>query len=100
MKKAAAFLLVVVLLTSSLGGCHGPQRLTRGLDQWANDQYIESPWIIGNVLSHMLLAVGSTVTWTVDSFINVYFFWIDDAQPFGDGKGTPYPFRSVTPTKR
>ncbi len=100
MKKIAAAVLMVLVVTASLNGCHGPQRLSRGLDEWANDKYIENPWIVGNFLSHMLLAGATVVTWTVDSFINIYFFWVDDAEPFGNGKGTPYPFRAVTPTKR
>jgi hypothetical protein len=100
MKKLAVFALLLAFLAAPLAGCHGPQRLSRGLDEWANEKYIESPWIVGNFLSHMLLAGATAVTWTVDSFINVYFFWVDDAEPFGNGKGTPYPFRAVTPTKR
>lgn len=94
----AGLVLAVALLTCT--GCHGPQRLTRGLDEWANRGYAESPWLFGNVLSHILLGGASALTWTVDSFINIYYFWVDDAEPFGDGKGTPYPYRAVPPEKR
>lgn len=100
MKRLAFALLAVVILFVPLGGCHGPQKLSRSLDEWANDKYIESPWLVGNTLSHLLLSVATTVTWTVDSFINVYYFWVDDAKPFGSGKGTAYPFKAVTPTKK
>ncbi|HLY07822.1 MAG TPA: hypothetical protein VKW04_00830 [Planctomycetota bacterium] len=99
MKQRMRAVLLAVLLGLPLGGCHGPQRLSRGLDEWANTGYADSPWIYGNFLAHLLLATGNTVTWTLDSFINVYYFWVDDAEPFGDGKGTPYPFRAVTPKK-
>ncbi|MBV8880845.1 MAG: hypothetical protein JO332_12815 [Planctomycetaceae bacterium] len=100
MKRLACCALLAVLLVAPLGGCHGPQRLSRGLDEWANNGYIDSPWIYGNLLAHLLLAGATAVTWTADSFINIYFFWVDDAEPFGSGKGTPYPFRAVTPAKR
>jgi hypothetical protein len=99
MKRAALGSLLAVLLALPLSGCHGPQRLSRGLDEWANNGYAESPWIYGNFLAHVMLAGANVVTWTVDSFINVYYFWVNDAEPFGDGRGTPYPFRAVTPKK-
>lgn len=100
MKRLALASLAVLILVAPMAGCHGPQKLSRGLDEWANNGYIESPWVYGNTLAHLLLAVGTALTWTVDSFINVYYFWIEDAKPFGDGKGTAYPFKAVTPTKR
>lgn len=99
MKRRVLAAALASVLALALWGCHGPQRLTRGLDEWSNTGYTESPWIYGNVLAHLLLASTSAVTWTMDSFINVYYFWVDDAEPFGDGKGTPYPFRAVTPKK-
>ena len=61
----AALALAVVLAT--LTGCHGPQRMTRALDEWANNGYEQSPWLFGNFLSHVLLAGASALTWTVDS---------------------------------
>ncbi|HZE99494.1 MAG TPA: hypothetical protein VE981_20990 [Planctomycetota bacterium] len=100
MKRLAAAVLVAAVLSTTLAGCHGPQRMSRSLDEWTNRQYVESPWLTGNLLAHLLLAGATAVTWTVDSFVNVYYFWVDDAEPFGDGKGTPYPFRAVTPEKR
>jgi len=100
MKKVSVVLLAFVLLLAPLSGCHGPQKLSRSLDEWTNDHYIESPWVFGNTLSHLLLAVATTLTWTVDSFINIYYFWADDAKPFGSGQGTAYPFRAVSPTKK
>lgn len=100
MKRFAVVSLALLILVVPLAGCHGPQKLTRSLDEWANNGYIDSPWVFGNTLSHLLLSVATTLTWTVDSFINFYYFWVDDARPFGTGKGTAYPFKAVTPTKK
>ena len=100
MKKMTLVLLAFLVVLVALAGCHGPQKLTRGLDEWSNNGYIESPWVYGNALSHLLLGVASALTWTVDSFINFYYFWVDDASPFGSGKGTAYPFRAISPTKK
>ena len=100
MKRLAVVSLAFLILTAPLAGCHGPQKLSRSLDEWVNERYIDSPWFVGNTLAHVLIAVATALTWTVDSFINVYYFWVDDAQPFGNGKGTAYPFRAVSPTKK
>jgi hypothetical protein len=100
MKRLAVVSLAFLILTAPLSGCHGPQKLSRSLDEWVNERYIESPFFVGNTLSHLLLIAATTLTWTVDSFINMYYFWVDDAKPFGSGKGTAYPFRAVTPTKK
>jgi hypothetical protein len=100
MRKIALVSLSLLILAAPIAGCHGPQKMSRGLDEWANNGYIESPWVYGNVLAHLLLTVATALTWTVDGFINVYYFWIDDASPFGSGRGTAYPFRAVTPTKK
>lgn len=100
MKKLAAASLAILILTAPLAGCHGPQKLSRGLDEWANNGYIDSPWMFGNMLSHVLLIAGGVLTWSFDSVINTYYFWIDDAVPLGTGKGTAYPFKAVSPTKK
>jgi hypothetical protein len=100
MKRLALVSLAIVVLAAPMGGCHGPQKLTRSLDEWVNEKYIDSPFFVGNTLSHLLLVAANVLTWTVDSFINMYYFWVDDSKPFGSGKGTAYPFRAVTPTKK
>ncbi len=100
MRKLAIASLALLILVSPLTGCHGPQKLTRSLDEWTNNGYIDSPWVYGNVISHVLLSVATALTWTVDSFINIYYFWADDAKPFGTGQGTAYPFKAVSPTKK
>jgi hypothetical protein len=100
MKKLALISLALLVLLAPIAGCHGPQKLTRGLDEWVNNGYMESPWMYGNVISHVLLGFANIVTWVVDSFINPYYFWFSDAWPAGDGKGTAYPFKMVTPTRK
>jgi len=100
MRRLAVVTLAVLVALVPLAGCHGPQKITRSLDEWSNDSYIEAPWLVGNTLSHLVLTAATAVTWTVDSFINIYYFWVDDAKPFGNGKGTAYPFKAVTPTKK
>jgi hypothetical protein len=100
MRKLALAGVAALVLVAPLAGCHGPQKMTRSLDEWTNNGYIESPWVYGNVLSHLLLSGATALTWTIDSFINVYYFWIDDAKPFGTGQGTAYPFKAVSPTKK
>ena len=100
MKKAALVALALLLIVVPIAGCHGPQRMSRGLDEWANNGYIENPWIYGNVVSHLLLGFATVVSWVVDSFINPYYFWTSDAWPAGDGRGTAYPFKPVTPTRK
>jgi len=100
MKRLALISLAAVILLVPISGCHGPQKLSRSLDEWVNERYIEHPWFVGNTLAHVLLIAATALTWTVDSFINIYYFWVDDAKPFGTGKGTAYPFKAVTPTKK
>jgi len=100
MKKLMLVSLTLLILLVPIAGCHGPQKLTRSLDEWTNAGYIESPWVYGNLLSHLLLSAATALTWSVDSFINIYYFWADDAKPFGSGQGTAYPFKAVSPTKK
>ena len=100
MKKTLVALLVSAALLAPVSGCHGPQKLSRSLDEWTNNGYIESPWVYGNMISHVLLAGATMLTWTVDSFINFYYFWVDDAWPAGSGKGTAYPYKAISPTKK
>ena len=99
MKRLALVSLAILVLAAPIG-CHGPQKLSRSLDEWVNERYVESPWLVGNTLSHVLVAVATALTLTVDSFINIYYFWVDDAKPFGTGRGTAYPFKAVSPSKK
>ena len=73
---AVAIALVVVV---GLGGCWGPQKVTRTFDDWLNDGYTGSPWLYGNTLSYMAWGAGFLGTNLVDAGINAYYFWARDA---------------------
>lgn len=94
--KKVALVALSALLVVSVTGCFGPQKVTRALDDWANQEYVNTPWLIGNVVSSALLWVAFAVTQTVDIFINAYYFWVVDAQPFGKGVGTPFNHKVPT----
>ena len=99
MKKLAVVSLALLLLTVPMAACGGPMQVTRGLDDWVNQGYTDTPWLYGNVISHGLIGFATGITWMVDSLINIYYFWAKDAQPFGDGKGTTFTHKVVTPKK-
>jgi hypothetical protein len=96
MRKVAVGVVAVVLAVSILG-CWGPQKLTRRLDDWTNQTYVENPWMMGNVLSATLLHALFFVTNLMDVGINAYYFWARDAEPFGSGTGTEFKHKPVTP---
>ena len=96
MKNVALLSLAVLVLAVPMVGCGGPMTLTRGLDDWHNQAYGETPWLWGNVVVHGLIGVANGITWMIDGIINIYYFWAKDAQPFGDGKGTVYTHKVVT----
>lgn len=100
MKKFALVALAFVVLAVPMVGCYGPQKLNRSLDDWANQGYVETPWLYGNVLSYAVLSVANGLTWWIDGFVNVYYFWVDDAQPFGKGSGTPFDHKAIVPAKK
>lgn len=99
MRRLALWSMAVMCFAWGLG-CNGPQKMTRSLDEYVNNGYIESPWLYGNMLSRLIVAAATGLTWCLDSIINVYYFWVDDAKPFGTGHGTAYPFKAVTPTQK
>ena len=100
MKKVGLLCLAGLVLAVPMMGCFGPQMLTRGLDDWTNQGYTETPWLYGNSISYMLIGFANYVTWFVDSIINMYYFWAKDAQPFGDGNGTTFTHKVVAPKKK
>ncbi len=91
---------LAVLVTFAAVGCGGPMILTRGLDDLVAQEYHKTPWLLGNVVVHGIYGVANAVTWTIDSLVNIYFFWIKDAQPIGDGKGTTVERKLPTPGKK
>ncbi len=96
MKKLALVSLAALMLTVPMVGCGGPMILSRGVDDWYNQSYGETPWLFGNVVSHGIISLVHGLAWGVDGIINIYYFWAKDAQPFGDGKGTVYTHKVVT----
>ena len=95
MKKVLLVALAVTVVFSAVG-CFGPRHLSRGLDDWANQQYVNQPWLIGNVISAGLLGIAFWVTGAIDGLVDIYYFWGKDAWPFGANKGTP--FNHTNPT--
>lgn len=99
MKTLAAAALAALVAVSS-AGCWGPQKLSRHMDDWTNQTYVENPWLVGNVLSTALVHGILFVTGMLDGFINGYYFWFLDAEPLGRGAGTKFEHRPVTPVKK
>lgn len=95
MRNAAVVLGAIVLLCA--GGCFGPQKVTRQLDDWLNQRYVERPWLVGNVVSSTLIHAGLALAALVDGFlVNLIDFWTVSAEPFGSGTGTPFIHRNPT----
>jgi hypothetical protein len=87
MKKRLMLIALFLILVSV--GCHGPQNVTRSLDDWTNQAYVTTPWLAGNPIAHVVFWIGDNVCWVIDSILNIYYFW-SDAPPTGEGAGTPY----------
>ncbi|MHC4605706.1 MAG: DUF3332 family protein [Planctomycetota bacterium] len=76
-KLTLAACLVLILVGSS--GCFGPMKLMRGLDDWANQQYVDSSWL-GAVMFYPVLIPGYVLAFVGDVFIvNVIDFWGESA---------------------
>jgi hypothetical protein len=100
MRKVVLVGLVVLMVVGSIG-CYGPQMLNRAVDDFANEGYQKSPWLFGNVVVYSLVGFAGWITWGIDGIINIYYFWVKDAQPFGSGKGTAYPHqRPIMPASK
>jgi hypothetical protein len=97
MKKAALVSLAAVVLITPMVGCYGPNNISAAYDDWWQGSYQEIPWLWGNVVFYSVLSwVGGLLYW-IDGIINIYWFWVKDAQPFGDGKGTTHTHKTITP---
>ena len=90
MKKVALVSLMVLVLVSLSGCLGGPSMLTRRIDDWVNTQYVNAPWLSGNVIAGALIVVWFQMTGVIDGIVNIYYFWIEDAWPIGKGSGTPF----------
>lgn len=85
--------LLAALLTV-LGGCYGPQKLTRQLDDWVQEGYVRRPWLWGNTFAMVMIHVAQTVSNVLDGLmVNPVDFWGVSAWPFGRGTGTPFHHR-------
>ena len=51
-------LLVLAVLAAGLGGCYGPNHLSRGLDEWGNQLYVDTPWLAQLATYTGVLSVG------------------------------------------
>jgi hypothetical protein len=90
-----------LVLALALGGCFGPQKLTRHMDDWTNRSYVESPWLLGNAVSAAALRGIFAVTNAVDAvFINPWYFWWHDAEPLGRGRGTWFEHTPAVPERK
>lgn len=95
--KKAAVVVMALLVVVAVAGCFGPRNVTRTVDDWLNQQYVDQPWLVGNVISHFIINIVMGICWFVDDIIDIYWFWVKDAWPFGSGKGTHFTHKAVTP---
>ncbi|MEM7164946.1 MAG: hypothetical protein AAF581_05740 [Planctomycetota bacterium] len=92
MKRLCTILCVFAVVTTA-GGCVGPSKLRRGLDEHCNQLYVDNP-LLAQCLSPLML-VGEGAAATADAlFVNPVFWWKDALE----GEGTPYYYRN--PTKK
>ncbi len=95
MKKAMVVALALLIVVGSIG-CFGPRKLTRQFDDWLNQEYVNQPWLVGNVVSMWLIGIVFWITQVVDGIIDFYYFWVEDAWPIGKGVGTPFNHKAIT----
>lgn len=89
------------VLVVGVVGCGGPNYLSGSVSDWYQQQYHDSPWIFGNILSYGLYGMVWGFTVFADAIaLNTYHFWFKDAQPAGDGKGSTYDHKNPTPGKK
>ena len=87
--------LAVVLLALASGGCYGPQKVTRQVDDWIQQGYIDEPWLFGNTVSWGLIFTSLILTHLLDGLVvNPMDFWGQSAWPAGKGWGTPFNHRT------
>lgn len=91
MKRRIVAVAAAALLLGA-GGCGGPNKLTRQMDRWTNQLYVDNPWLAGNTLSVLLFNAFFVVTRIYDGLVvNPLDFWAVSAWPFGkQGYGTPF----------
>ncbi|HZN62963.1 MAG TPA: hypothetical protein VFC90_11220 [Planctomycetota bacterium] len=100
MRKLAIVLVASIALTTAVG-CGGPFYVSGVVSDWYAQQYGESPWLFGNIISAGIYGWVYYIVLAVDGiFVNTYYFWFKDAQPFGDGKGTVFEHKAPSSGKK
>src|SRR5262245_22180165 len=72
--RRAGLGVAAVALWAAAAGCFGPQRMSRRMDDWANQAYVDNPWLMGNSVSYALLTTIFTGLRFVDGFMNAFYF--------------------------
>lgn len=95
MKKITT--LAALLLASLLGSCAaGPQQLSRSVDDWDRELYVNNPRIDGVLYFIPVIPVMKYVAFLGDFFIvNPYHFWGEDVW---DDEGTNFMHMEVEST--
>lgn len=98
MKKLFVMSMALLLVVSATG-CWGPQKITRQLDDWANQMYVDSPWLAQLLTYVGVFSIGFWVTSLVDWLVlNPIDFWGTSAFR---GSGTPFNHKApTTPAKK
>ncbi|MBI4565458.1 MAG: DUF3332 family protein [Planctomycetes bacterium] len=100
MRKLALVVVAAVFLGATVG-CGGPFTVSRSVNDWYNQKYGETPWLYGNMVSSAVYGLAMGLSWTADMLVvNTYHFWVKDAQPIGDGKGTTFEHKNPTSGKK
>lgn len=100
MRKLALVMVAAVSL-SMFSGCGGPYYVSGSIRDFYAQKYGESPWLWGNIIMNGFYGIAHHVCMFVDvAFVNTYYFWAKDAQPFGDGKGSQYEHKAATSGKK
>jgi hypothetical protein len=95
MKKIATFCALAGLL--SLASCAaGPQQLTRTVDDWDREMYVQEPLIDGVLYVVPVIPIARYAAMIGDFLVvNAYHFWFHDVW---DGKGTNFVHAEVAST--
>ena len=91
MRSGIRRVMITLIAATTLGiaGCSsGPSQLSRSVDDWDNQLYVQSPWMDSILHLVPVIPVMKLAGGTVDLlFINPWYFWTDDAW---DSKGTGF----------
>ena len=89
MSKPVVWLVLIAMVVSV--GCYGPMKLTRQVDDWANQIYVDSPWL-GQIVGWIVLPIAMPVTNIIDWIIlNPISFWGEDVWK---NQGTPFDHKN------